>query len=185
MGRTEVFVYVNCLLGNSTRFRLVKLLQSNKDGLSISDMAERLNTEKSVVAYHLSILEEHGFVEGEYKIVREATDNRHGLIERIYKTTNKVNQAVVDIENFLKELKAEIAEAVKHDPQEDDPKLGPIIKEAAEEARRKVSEKYGLKEGEHRMGIGHEIWIMQKIILKEKGIDWKSPREMNPHPMFD
>ncbi len=64
MGRTEVFVYANCLLGSSTRFRLVKLLQLNKYGLGISDMAKRLSTEKSVVAYHLSILEEHGFVGG-------------------------------------------------------------------------------------------------------------------------
>jgi len=43
----------------------------------------------------------------------------------------------------------------KHDSQEDDPKLGPIIKEAAEEARRKVYEKHGLTE--HRVGVGHEI----------------------------
>lgn len=71
----------------------------------------------------------------------------------------------------------------KHDPQEDDPKLGPIIKEAAEEAQRIVYEKHGLTE--HQMGIGHEIWTEQKRILKKKGIDWKSPGEMNPTTMFD
>jgi hypothetical protein len=73
----------------------------------------------------------------------------------------------------------------KHDPQEDDPKLGPIIREAAERAKQKVYKKYGLKENEHRMGIGHEIWTEQKKILKGKGINWKSPREMNPNTIFD
>ena len=72
---------------------------------------------------------------------------------------------------------------VQHDPKEDDPKLGPIIKEAAEEAKRIVYERHGLSK--HRRGIGHEIWTEQKRLLKEKGIDWKSPAEMNPNVIFD
>lgn len=78
---------------------------------------------------------------------------------------------------------ANIFSRPKHDPQEDDPKLGPIIKEAAEEAKRKVYKKHGLTK--HQLGIGHEVWIEQKRILKEKGIDWKSPAEMNPKAIFD
>jgi hypothetical protein len=35
------------------------------------------------------------------------------------------------------------------------------------------------------MGIGHDIWSEQKKILKAKGIDWKSPRQMNPGKIFD
>jgi hypothetical protein len=72
---------------------------------------------------------------------------------------------------------------VQHDPQEDDPKLKAIIKEAAEEARRIVYERHGLTKD--RRGIGHEIWAEQKKILKEKCIDWKSPREKNPNVIFD
>ena len=74
---------------------------------------------------------------------------------------------------------------VKHDPQEDDLKLGLIIREAAEEASRRVNKKYGLKEHEQLIGLGHEIWTVQKSILKGKGIDWKSPKEMNPTVRFD
>jgi len=86
----------------------------------------------------------------------------------------------------IKEIKdREEDEPLKHDPQEDDPELGPIIKETAEEAKRKIYEKYGLKGSEYRPGIGHEMWTEQKRILKEKGIDWKSPKEMNPYIIFD
>ena len=72
---------------------------------------------------------------------------------------------------------------VKHDPQEDDPRLGPIIKEAAEEAKRRVYKRHDLTE--HKQGIGHEIWTEQKRILSVKGIDWKTPVEMNPGIVFD
>jgi len=69
---------------------------------------------------------------------------------------------------------------LKHDPQEDDPKKGPIIKEAAEQAKQKI-----LGKGQHNLGDAHRIWAEQKKILKERGINWKSPQEMNPCAMLD
>lgn len=35
------------------------------------------------------------------------------------------------------------------------------------------------------MGSCHIYWARKKSLLKEVGIDWKSPSEMNPYIMFD
>jgi len=73
----------------------------------------------------------------------------------------------------------------KHDPQEDDPLKGPIIQEIARDVRQTIREANGLKEGETKIGLCHKIWAEQKRVLKQKGIDWKSPADMNPSMRFD
>ena len=35
------------------------------------------------------------------------------------------------------------------------------------------------------MGICHRYWYRKKELLKEYGIDWKSPAEINPDVRFD
>lgn len=35
------------------------------------------------------------------------------------------------------------------------------------------------------MGICHRYWYRKKELLKEYGIEWKSPAEMNPDIRFD
>lgn len=69
---------------------------------------------------------------------------------------------------------------LKHDPQEDDPKLKRIINTAEKEADAELHSQYS------GMGYCHLLWGRQKEILKEKyGIDWRTPVEMNPSVMFD
>jgi len=82
------------------------------------------------------------------------------------------------VENFYMR-----AGALKHDPQEDNPEKGPIIKKAAKKATQLIYKKHGLRY--YRRGIEFEIWAEQKRILKEEGIDWKTPKEMNPKVIFD
>jgi len=69
---------------------------------------------------------------------------------------------------------------MRHDPQEDDPKLKKIFAETEAEVDRNLAN--------HPKGLGfcHTRWAEMKRILKEKyGIDWKSPAEMNPGICFD
>jgi CheY-like chemotaxis protein len=75
-----------------------------------------------------------------------------------------------------------LVSSIKHDPQEEDPKLKAMIDAAREEARAKLA-----AEGFHRkIGYCHLLWGAQKEILLEKyGIDWKSPSEMNRNAFFD
>ena len=35
------------------------------------------------------------------------------------------------------------------------------------------------------MGTCHRYWCRQKELLKEAGIDWHTPAEMNPNAKFD
>ena len=35
------------------------------------------------------------------------------------------------------------------------------------------------------MGTCHRFWHRKKELLKERGIDWKSPAELNPDIRFD
>ena len=70
----------------------------------------------------------------------------------------------------------------KHDPQEDDPALGPIIKKALKEAEKQICGKRPFK---LELGQCHAIWGRAKQILKAQGIDWKTPAEMNPHTRYD
>ena len=86
-----------------------------------------------------------------------------------------------------------------HDPQEEDPHLGPIIarilEEAAAQAEREDEER--LAEAKHlaapgqepycsRLGTCYRIWRVAKERLRsEQGIEWLTPAEMNPHCVFD
>jgi hypothetical protein len=66
-----------------------------------------------------------------------------------------------------------------YDPISDDPTFAWVIKEAGQRAEEEVGRPY-------QMGFCHLIWRRKKQILKEEfGIDWYSPREMNPRVIFD
>jgi hypothetical protein len=68
----------------------------------------------------------------------------------------------------------------QHDPIEDDPVAGPLVKIADAEAHEE------LKGEEQIFGGCHMLWITKKRILKDKyGVDWRTPAEMNPHIIFD
>jgi hypothetical protein len=68
-----------------------------------------------------------------------------------------------------------------YDPIEDDPDAAPLIRQADREAREKSD-----RGPQMPLGQCHVFWAIKKRILKEKyGIDWKTPKEMNPKTAFD
>lgn len=71
---------------------------------------------------------------------------------------------------------------IKRDPKENDPKYSQIIEKAGIEAEKIVDKECP----DASLGRCHLVWYEQKRILKEEhGIDWKTPREMNPLTRFD
>jgi hypothetical protein len=70
---------------------------------------------------------------------------------------------------------------LKHDPQEDDPRLSTAFQEATVYARRKISN------DPPRLGEIHEVWgrYKKEYLLRKYGIHWKDPSEMNPNVAFD
>ncbi len=69
---------------------------------------------------------------------------------------------------------------LRHDPLEDDPQIGPIIRKAEKDAEEELS---GEPEG---LGFCHLLWATQKEIPQTKyRISWETPAEMNPDVIFD
>jgi hypothetical protein len=69
---------------------------------------------------------------------------------------------------------------LKHDPQEDDPRLRKAFEEADAYAERMTAN------DPPRLGEIHECWRHKKqFLLRKYGIHWKDPSEMNPTIAFD
>jgi len=69
----------------------------------------------------------------------------------------------------------------RRDAKEDDPKFQNTIKtvEADVESEMKKKGTFG------KFGSVHELWHLKKEKLKAKGVDWRSPAELNPNATFD
>ncbi len=68
----------------------------------------------------------------------------------------------------------------KVDAKEFDPKYRKIIKDAEIEAALKMQEKRV-----RELGSIHSFWIWKREYLKQKGIDWKSPMDLNKNTWYD
>ena len=68
---------------------------------------------------------------------------------------------------------------LKADPIQASEKWEEVIYEVEKE----VDEE--LKDEPRGMGFCHAYWSAKKAALARRGIEWKSPREMNPKVMFD
>jgi hypothetical protein len=70
----------------------------------------------------------------------------------------------------------------KCDPIDCDPKFKPILEAVMKEVMEELADHP--RKGE--TGFCHIIWGRKKRILKEKyGLDWRTPREMNPMNFYD
>ncbi len=71
---------------------------------------------------------------------------------------------------------------MKHDPQENDPKLKMLIDAADREAAAILATQYP----RNVFGVCHLFWkTKQQILLTKHGIEWRTPAEMNPDTIFD
>jgi DNA-binding transcriptional ArsR family regulator len=68
-----------------TRYKMVELLSQRS--MHIRELSEALEKEDRIVFYHLSILEEHGFVKGDFQVhknqnIKEITRKHYGMTEK-------------------------------------------------------------------------------------------------------
>lgn len=68
----------------------------------------------------------------------------------------------------------------RSDAKEYDPKYRWSIKKAKDQAESEMK-----KRGIHGFGSVHDFWSRVQKKLKDKGIDWHSPAELNPNTTFD
>jgi len=75
-------------------------------------------------------------------------------------------------------------EGLRHDIQERDPKFKKILRITEEEAHRGLQVKFNFRSD--MKAFIRALREETKRILKEKyGLDWKTPREMNPYARLD
>ncbi len=67
--------------------------------------------------------------------------------------------------------------AVWNDPIETDTTFADVFQEVDAELQRRYPKP--------RRGQCHARWHTKKALLKERGVDWLSPQDLNPHMLFD
>jgi hypothetical protein len=73
-----------------------------------------------------------------------------------------------------------LEQQIKHDRQEDDPRLRKAFEEADAYAKSKTYKH------RYQFGIIHEVWRYKKdYLLHNYGIHWKDPAQLNPWLAFD
>lgn len=61
--------------------------------------------------------------------------------------------------------------------------MNEIPKEIIEEVEKQIKEEH--KDIRKGLGYCHQFWARKKYLLKQKGYDWKTPAEKNPHITYD
>ena len=66
---------------------------------------------------------------------------------------------------------------LRSDPIEADPTFADTFQEVDAELQRRYPQR--------RRGQVHSLWHRKKALLRERGIDWLSPHDLNPYARFD
>ena len=83
--------------------------------------------------------------------------------------------------NFKANGRLEWIYADRRDAKEDDPKFQSSIKSAEAEAAAEMKAQGTFE----KVGAIHEFWDLKKKKLQAKGIEWRSPAELNPDTHYD
>jgi DNA-binding transcriptional ArsR family regulator len=88
------------ILLHPERLKLCKALKDAGKPLYINELAERLKSERRLLSYHLSMLELHGFVKSEFKVIQ--LPHSKGKAGRFYQLTDKVDTVIPKLIEALK-----------------------------------------------------------------------------------
>jgi predicted ArsR family transcriptional regulator len=90
------------ILMQPTRQKIVKLLRSSEP-LYIEQIAEKINEDRRSVSFHLATLAENGIVEGEYRLIENATKNPgRGRGGKFYKLTPRAVEVIEKLNTVLR-----------------------------------------------------------------------------------
>lgn len=110
-------------------------------------------------------------------------DYFHWLWKSTYYDENRTYHLLLAVdpdlseEEFLK--RAGSYRSLKYDPVQNTPEWEEIIYEVEKELDEKFS---GV---DRYMGFCHEYWSAKRAALAKRGIEWRSPQQMNPRVRFD
>jgi len=83
--------------------------------------------------------------------------------------------------NFKANGRLDYVDETRRDAKEDDPAFQQVIKEVEEEveAEMKKNGTFG------KFGSVHTLWHLKKETLRARGVEWRSPSELNPNTSYD
>lgn len=85
-------------LVHPTRYKIVKLLRS-KEKLYIAQIAKKLELNPKVASFHLTVLANYGFVDGDYGLKNPKKGAPKAV--KYYRLTNKVDQVLSKLRKEL------------------------------------------------------------------------------------
>ena len=87
------------ILMHPTRFKIIQALKEAGRPLYIREIADKIGENHRIVSFHLTILAEHGFVEGEYRVIEEPKERSkaRGKAGKFYRLTPKVDEILKKI----------------------------------------------------------------------------------------
>jgi len=83
-----------------TRYKICKLLEDSQKPMYASRIAEELELERKLVSFHLSWLEEHGFVTSEFGLANPAKTAPKAV--RYYKPTGKAKELLSRLKEMIR-----------------------------------------------------------------------------------
>ena len=87
------------IVAHPERLKIFMALKNAKEPLFINKLAKIINTDRKLVSYHLSTLEQHGFVESEFKVIK--IPQSKGKAGRFYKLTKKADETIPKLIKYL------------------------------------------------------------------------------------
>ena len=91
-------------LYHPVRYRVWSEIEAHQDELYLSSLAEKLELDKQLVAFHLLTLTEGGFIDGDFKVVQ--TPHSKGRAAKVFHTTPKLRAT---LEAAKKEIEAKLS----------------------------------------------------------------------------
>jgi len=98
---SEKIIREALILLHPERWSIIKTLKASSSPLYINKIAEKSGVDRRLVSYHLSVLEQYGFVESEFKIIKEPQSK--GKAGRFYKLTGKVDEVLPKLAEIIKQ----------------------------------------------------------------------------------
>lgn len=82
------------------RWKILNTLANAESPMYIDAIATKLNEERRLVSFHLITLQEHGYLESEFKVVQEP--HSKGKAGRFFKITAKFAQTKAELAKVVK-----------------------------------------------------------------------------------
>lgn len=96
---SENIVKDGLILLHPKRWQIYQTLKQKGEPMYIDTIAKAIRVDRRLISFHLSTLEENGFVESEFKVIEKATSK--GKAGRFYKLTPKADKVLPELAKIL------------------------------------------------------------------------------------